>query len=77
MQINKFTILKRAPDLIKLFITNAKELEEHYDPEYLSLIVYVYAELLKKEDSFWFPYFDVINMTDLCMTWTEEELADF
>ena len=64
MQINKFTIRKRNPDLMAIFTTHEKELDEHYDPEYLSLIIYVFSELLKGEDSFWKPYFDVINETD-------------
>ena len=51
--------------------------KKHYDAEYLTLIVYVFMEMLKGEESFWYPYFQVINTCDLPMTWSEEDLAEF
>jgi hypothetical protein len=34
-------------------------------------------EMLKGENSFWDPYFQVINTCDLPMTWSEEDLVEF
>lgn len=34
-------------------------------------------EMLKGEESFWHPYFQVINTCDLPMAWSEAELVEF
>lgn len=41
------------------------------------MIVFVFYETLKGENSFYYPYFAVISETDLPMTWSEEELSEF
>lgn len=50
--------------------------KNHYDAEYLVLIVYFFYEMLKGEKSFWFPYFDVINISDIPMVWNEDEIDE-
>ena len=74
LQINKHTIKNRAPELWEVQEKHPEVFKKHYDAEYLRLIVYVYYELLKGEQSFYHPYFEVISDTDLPMTWSDEEL---
>lgn len=59
-------IIVRHPDLYK----------DHYDAEYLVLATYVFYELLKGEDSFWHPYFEIINFSDIPMLWQEHEIEE-
>jgi hypothetical protein len=78
LTINKITIKWRAPELWKeVFDPNPNVFKKHYDNQYLRLGTYLFYEMLKGENSFWHPYFEVISWTDLPMLWREEELAEF
>lgn len=59
-------MLQKHPEIFK----------EHYDAEYLVLIIFMFHEMLKGEDSFWHPYFEIINISDLPMLWTDEEIDE-
>jgi hypothetical protein len=39
------------------------------------LAVFLLAEYLKGEKSFWHPYIDVMNESDIACFWTDEELS--
>ena len=41
------------------------------------LIVFVAHEMTKGEKSFWYPYFQITEKTDLPAFWEEEELEEF
>jgi hypothetical protein len=56
MQINKFTIEARAPEIPKMFEQNAKAFEKHHDSEYMMMVVYIFYEKMKGSASFWYPY---------------------
>lgn len=49
----------------------------HFDAEYLILVVFLWYEMLKNEDSFWYPYFQIINVSDIPMLWTNSEIEEF
>ena len=59
-------IIKENPEIFK----------EHFDAEYLILIVFLLYEMLKEEKSFWAPYFAIVNVSDLPYTWSEDELNE-
>jgi hypothetical protein len=59
-------LLGKHPDVFK----------DHYDSEYLILIAFFMYEMMKGEESFWYPYLQIINISDLPMTWTDEELDE-
>jgi hypothetical protein len=40
------------------------------------LAAFVLHELLKGEDSFWYPYMEIINFSDIPMLWTEDEVDE-
>ena len=50
--------------------------KDHYDSEYLVLIVFVWHEMLKAEASFWHPYFQIINFSDIPMLWETHEIEE-
>ena len=78
LHINKHTIKVRAPDLwADVYEIHPEIFVKHYDYEYLRLIIYVFYELLKKENSFWHPYFEVISWSDIPMLWLQSELDQF
>ena len=49
---------------------------EHIDAAYMTIVVFVFYEMLKGDDSFWKPYFDIISPTDLPLLWTDHELLE-
>ena len=49
---------------------------EHYDQEYLVLIVFVMSEMCKGELSFWHPYFETVSESDLPFEWSPEEVGE-
>lgn len=78
LHINKHTVKARSPDLWNdVYLKHPEIFSKHYDYQYLWLIVYVFHELLKGEESFWHPYFEVISWSDIPMLWTEDELSEF
>ena len=59
-------IVQKHPEVFK----------QHYDSEYLMLATFVLHEILKGEDSFWFPYLEIINFSDIPMLWSEDEIDE-
>ena len=60
-----------------LFDRHPEIFKTHYDAEYLRIIVFIWSERCKGEASFWKPYLDIINSTDLPFLWTDEEINEF
>lgn len=57
----------------------------HYDSEYLLLVCFVFSEMLKPppseetatlKSSLWYPYFQIVNLSELPMMWSDEELSE-
>ena len=44
---------------------------------YCKMITYLWHERSKGEASFWKPYLDIINFSDLPLLWKDEELHQF
>lgn len=59
-------IVQKHPEVFK----------QHYDSEYLMLASFILHEILKGEESFWHPYLEIINISDLPMLWSEEEVEE-
>lgn len=67
--------MRRSP--INFIINNHPEVyKKHYDAEYLMLATFVFYEVLKGEKSFWHPYFQIINFSDIPMLWKEDEMNE-
>ena len=75
--INEPNIRKRSPEISKLYDDHPEVFKKHYDAEFLTLIVYLWHEKAKGEDSFWKPYLDIVNFTDLPFLWEESEVDEF
>ena len=63
-------------EITDLFIRNPYLFSGHSDSDSYRLYVYLIYERLKLGDSFYHPYFQVIQDTSLLCDWTEEELSD-
>lgn len=48
--------------------------ESHPDADQLTLALFLIYESLKREKSFWWPYIQVMNESDLVSFWSEDEL---
>jgi hypothetical protein len=59
-------MLAKHPDIFK----------DHYDAEYLVIIVFLFYEMLKEQDSFWYPYFQIVNFSDIPMLWEPSEIDE-
>lgn len=59
-------IIQKHPEIYKA----------HYDAEYLILATFIFYERLKGEKSFWHPYFQIINFSDIPMLWNEDEIDE-
>ena len=77
IMINEQNARRRCPEIGKLFDDHPEVFKRHYDAEYMRLIIYVWHEQLKGEASFWHPFFEVVNYSDIPMLWEEEELIEF
>ena len=42
-----------------------------------SLVIFAFHERLKGEKSFWFPAFDIVNISRLPAFWTDKEISEF
>ena len=75
--LNKFNIALRWPELYAFFEEHPEVFfnSENSDFDYIMLVVYILAEKMKGETSFWKPYLDVIwATTELPFVWTKDEL---
>jgi hypothetical protein len=59
-----------------LILKHPEIFKDHYDAEYLLLIVFLWHEMLKGEESFWHRYFEIINISELPMIWSDEEIEE-
>ena len=75
--INEANIRKRSPEMGVLYDRHPEIFKTHYDAEYLRIIVFIWSEKCKGDASFWKPYLDIINFTDLPFLWNDEELNEF
>ena len=49
---------------------------DHFDNEYLLMIVFVMHHMLIGEKSFWHPFWQIVNMSDMPMRWEEDEIDE-
>lgn len=72
--INKVTV--KNSKLNTIVVKHPEIFKHHFDAEYLILIIYFWYEMLKGEESFWHPYFQIINISDLPMLWSDKEISE-
>ena len=77
LTINEANIRARSPEMCELYDKHPEIFKKHYDAEYLRIIVYLWYEKSKGEESFWKPYLDIINFTDMPFLWSDEEMDEF
>ena len=74
MIINDEKILKS--EVGHVILRHEDVFKEHADGEYLRLIFFITYELSKGERSFWHPYFQIAQDSDLPCFWSAEEIAE-
>ena len=67
----------RSPELDKLFSRHPEVFINHSDAEYLRIILFLMHEQLKGKDSFYYPYFQIVNRSDLPFLWEPSEIKEF
>ena len=77
LTINEKNVRKRSPEMAELYDKHPEIFKTHYDAEYLRLIVFLWHEAAKGEASFWKPYLDIINTSEMPFLWTDEEMNEF
>lgn len=77
LMINEQNNRRRSPEIANLYDSHPEVFKKHYDAEYLCLIVYMWMECQKGEASFFKPFIDIINFTDLPFLWSDAELEEF
>ena len=75
--INRETIKIRSPEIDRIFTKHPELFKSHNDAEHLQLILYVMHEQLKGKDSFYYPYFSIVNRSDLPFLWEAYEVKEF
>ena len=75
--INEYTIRARCPEVAVIYDKHPDVFTRHFDAEYLVLILYVMHEQIKGEASFYHPYFEIVNTSDLPFLWTSNENKEF
>jgi len=66
----------RASEIAFIITEHPQIFKKHFDAEYLRLIVFIFYERLKGDRSFWKPYFDIVNFTDLPFLWEDKEVEE-
>ena len=49
---------------------------KHHEVD-LAVVIYAFHERLKGDKSFWKPYYDIINISDMPAFWSDEEIINF
>lgn len=49
--------------------------DKHHEVDF-SLVIYFFHEKLKGEHSFWAPYFNIINLSDLPAFWDDQSKSE-
>jgi hypothetical protein len=70
------TVCKRDPVCGPIFEKHPEIFRDHFDSEYLLMITFVMHHILIKEKSFWHPFWQIINLSDMPMRWSDEETAE-
>lgn len=65
----------RSP-IAHIVLKHPEVFKQHYDSEYLMLASFILHEFLKGEDSFWYPYLEIINFSDIPMLWNADEIEE-
>lgn len=68
------TVMKS--DVAHIVLKHPEIFKSHHDSEYLTLGLFIMNEICKGEASFWFPYLEIINFSDLPMIWTKHEVEE-
>ena len=68
------TRVRNTPGIKDVIKDNPAIFLKHPDRDQLSLAIFLLSEFLKGPASFWWPYIDVMNESDLCCFWREDEL---
>ena len=69
-------VCKRDPVCGPIYKKHPEIFKDHYDAEYLLMIVFVMHHMLIGEKSFCAPFWKIVNMSDLPMRWTDEEVKE-
>lgn len=63
-------------DLKEFYLRNPELIEESYEISMTSLSIFIIFEILKGEDSFYYPFLRLISSTDLPIVWNTSELNE-
>ena len=69
-------VCKNDPVCGPIYQKHPEIFRDHFDAEYLLMIVFVMHHMLIGENSFWHPFWQIINMSDMPMKWSEEEVSE-
>lgn len=65
---------KRDAEIQEIFESHADLFEANVLREYFILVVFLMRERAKGTDSFWHPYFEVVQLIDQAATWPDEQI---
>ena len=68
------TTKARRSELAEVFKSHDDLFEAHFYAALNILIVYVMYEKAKGKDSFYHPYFEIMQLVDLPISWEDERL---
>jgi hypothetical protein len=63
-------------DLKNMIDINPSLFKDNQDCDFLVLAIFIFYELCKGKDSFWYPYLLIAEDPDLPSFWKEEELKE-
>lgn len=72
--VSRKTIFKT--ELGPLLTRHPEIFDKHKELD-LAIIVWAFHERLKGKDSFWYPAFDIINISNLPAFWEENDILEF
>jgi hypothetical protein len=75
MIINEL-VCRRDPICGPVYEKHPEIFKDHFDAEYLLMIVFVMHHMLIGEKSFWHPFWQIINMSDMPMRWSYYEVCE-
>ena len=60
-----------------IFEKHPEIFEDHFDAEYMLMITFIMRQMLLGEESFWYPFWEIVNMSDMPMRWGHLEIHEF
>ena len=69
-------VCKLDPNCGPIYEKHPEIFKDHFDAEYLLMIVFVMHHMLIGKKSFWHPFWQVINMSDMPMRWSDTEMQE-